>query len=116
MKKVYYNKLIRDKIPEVIRANGSDCEVKILSDDDFVNELLKKVEEEARELSECQNRKEIIEELSDVIDVIEEVKKVKNISEEEINEAKIKSMERKGGFDKKLFLVWSSNDGYKKNN
>jgi predicted house-cleaning noncanonical NTP pyrophosphatase (MazG superfamily) len=43
--KIYYNKLIRDRIPEKIAAAGADCEIRVLSDAEFAEELVKKVEE-----------------------------------------------------------------------
>ena len=115
MKRVYYNKLIRDKIPENIAHVGSECETKKLDDKAFEQELLKKVGEEASALPVCSDKQELIRELADVLDVIAEIKHIKNITDKELLEASQKNFERKGGFAKKLFLVWSSDDQYQSN-
>lgn len=113
--KVFYNKLIRDNIPEKIAKAGATCETKVLSDTEFEEALLKKVEEEASALPKVTTREELIEELADVLDVIDEIKRVKKIEEREVQEAQAQALEKKGGFTKKLFLIWSSDDGYKTN-
>lgn len=115
MKKIYYNKLVRDRIPEKIAGKGSECKVKKLSEKAFERELLKKVGEEASGIMSAKTKRELASELADVIDVIEEIKRVKKISEGEIKSAQKQAYEVKGGFKKKLFLVWSSDDGYQTN-
>lgn len=115
MKKIYYNKLIRDKIPEKIAKSGGDYEVKGLSRKLFENELLKKVGEEASGLLSVKTKEELVSEIADIIAVIEEIKKAKRISSKQILKALNENFNRKGGFKKKLFLVWSSDTGYKTN-
>ncbi len=115
MKKIYYNKLIRDKIPQVIEKSGGAYEVRELSDKNFKKELLRKVGEEASALPNLKSKKEIMTELADVVDVIEEIKKVFNIRENEIKIVRKKAFNKKGGFNKKLFLYWSEDTGYKTN-
>ena len=115
MKKVYYNKLIRDRIPEKIHSIGSECETYTLSKIEFEKELMKKVGEEASGLLNAKNKKEIIEELADVMAVVEEILKVKKITKTQLIEQQKKNFEKKGGFAKRLFLVWSSDDKYKTN-
>ena len=114
MTRVYYNKLIRDKIPAKIKDKGSDLETRVLSDEEFEKELMNKVLEEASELTEAFSREELVSELGDVIDVLDEIKALKNISDEELSAAREESNARKGGFKERLFLVWSSDDNYKK--
>jgi len=113
MGRIYYNKLIRDKIPEIIKGEGSEFEVCTLSDEEYEKELLKKVKEEAEEVVAATTRDDIVKEISDVIDVIEEIKEFKQISEDEIESARKLMFEKKGGFKKRLFLIWSADDGYK---
>src|SRR6266702_3165092 len=115
MKKIYYNKLIRDKIPDEIDAWGGECETFRLSKKEFEKELIKKVEEEASGLLAAKNKKELIAELADIMDVIEEILKVKNITTKDLLRQQKKNFEKKGGFAKKLFLNWSSDTGYKTN-
>ena len=115
MKKIYYNKLIRDKIPEAIKKSGGDFKIKKLKGKDFEKELIKKVGEEADGLIGPKTKKELISELADVLDVIQEIKKFKRITSRQIEKAQKESNKRKGGFKKKLFLFWSSDTGYKTN-
>ena len=115
MKKIYYNKLVRDKIPEKIKRNGGDYKITKLSQKFFEIELLKKVGEEASGLLSSKTKKELASELADIIAVIEEIKKVKRISSKQILKALKDNFGLKGGFSKKLFLIWASDTGYKTN-
>jgi len=115
LEKVFYNKLIRDKIPEKITNKGSALETRELSDEEFEKELIKKVEEEASGLQKAESKEDFTAEIADIYDVLEEIKKLKNISDDEIKVAQQESLEKKGGFDKKTFLVWSEKDDYKSN-
>src|SRR3989344_6191691 len=111
MKKIYYNKLIRDKIPEKIKRNGGDYKIKKLNQKLFEGELLKKVGEEASGLLFSKTKEELASELADIIAVIDEIKKARHLSSKQILKALKENFKRKGGFNKKLFLVWSSDTG-----
>jgi predicted house-cleaning noncanonical NTP pyrophosphatase (MazG superfamily) len=115
MKKIYYNKLIRDKIPERICETEGDFKIRKLSARDFEKELLKKVGEEAGGLLNSRTKEELASELADILAVIHEIQNVKRISNKDIEKALKENFVRKGGFKKKLFLVWSSDTGYKTN-
>ncbi len=115
MKKIYYYKLIRDRIPEKIRKKGGTSKTRVLKAREFERELLKKVEEEASALPRVRSRTALISELADVIDVLYEIKKVKKISDKEIAAAQWENFKRKGGFRKRLYLVWASDTGYRTN-
>ena len=73
--KIIYNKLIRDKIPEIIEASGKTCETEILSDEEYLQRLDKKLDEELAEYHQEQN----IEELADLLEVLYATAKVKEI-------------------------------------
>ena len=115
MKKIYYNKLIRDKIPRKIKKNGGDFKVKKLKNKNFGLELLKKVGEEAGGLLNSNTKEELISKLADVLDVIEEIKKFKKIKDKQIKNAQKLNFKIKGGFQKRLFLFWSSDTSYRSN-
>ncbi|MDR3583618.1 MAG: nucleoside triphosphate pyrophosphohydrolase [Candidatus Pacebacteria bacterium] len=115
MARIFYNKLVRDKIPEVIEKSGGKYEIKKLRGVEYEKELIKKVGEEAGGLLAAKSKKELISELADVIDVINEIKRLKKISANEIKKAQEMAYERKGGFKKKLFLLWTSDTGYRSN-
>ncbi|MFA6050442.1 MAG: nucleoside triphosphate pyrophosphohydrolase [Candidatus Paceibacterota bacterium] len=115
MKRVYYNKLIRDNIPEKIVKGGGEFEVRELKDEEYQQELLKKIAEEAGGLSRSRTKEDFLDELADLYAVIEALKKLEGITEEEVVKAIEDNRLRKGGFDKKLFLHWSSDNNYKSN-
>lgn len=114
-RKIYYRKLVRDNIPGKIKKKGSDLSFKILDQKSFEQELLKKVGEEASGLPKITNKSVLIDELADLIEVIEEIKKVKKISNSSLLSARRKNKKIKGGFNKRIYLVWSSDDGYRAN-
>ena len=61
-----YNKAIRDKIPEIIKESGNNCNVKVLSDSEFLEKLEGKLEEEIKEYQKSKS----IEELADIVEVV----------------------------------------------
>jgi len=115
MKKIYYKKLIRDEIPKRIEESKGKYLCKKLNLKDFKKELLKKVEEESSGIATAKSKKELISEIGDVLDVIEEIKSTFLINLKEISESRKKEFKRKGGFTKKLYLIWSEDTGYKSN-
>ena len=113
--RIYYNKLVWDNVPDIIRAKGKDCEVRTLGDEEFRVELLKKVEEEASALPETTSKQELIDEIADVITVVEYIKKLEGISELDIADALERHARMRGRFERKQFLVWSSDNTYQPN-
>ncbi len=113
MRKVYYNKLIRDNIPQQIKNKHGEYETYSLTETEFERELLKKVGEEAQELLNAKTQKEFLAELADITVALEEIKKIKKMSDTEFKEALKENIRRKGGFSERLFLVWSSDAKYK---
>ena len=104
MKKIYYNKLIRDKIPEKICALGSECETHELSQIEFEKELIRKVSEEASGLLNAKDHQEFLKELADVMDVLDEVMKVKNVSRAQLSEQQERNFEKKADLKRSFFL------------
>ena len=96
-----YNKAIRDKIPEIIKESGNSCNVKELSDSEFLAELEKKLEEE---MNEYQSSKSVVE-LTDVLEVIFRISEIKGTSKEQLEELRKKKAEERGAFKDNLFLI-----------
>ena len=115
MKKKYYNKLIRDNIPEKMDAAGAAYEVRSLDEDEFRRELLKKVGEEASALPGMSEKGEILPEIADLYATLAEIQRVWGMTDEEITQALEESNAKKGGFEKRLFLTWSEDNGYETN-
>ena len=112
--RLYFNKLVRDIVPDSLGAKGCAYETRILDNQEFEQELLKKVGEESNEVASAKDRTELIKEIADLEDVLDELKRLKSIAPRELEEAKETAFSKKGGFTKHLFLVWSADDGYKK--
>lgn len=112
MEKIYYNKLCRDKVPDIIIGKGFECGVREVDHDEYKREIVRKVFEEASGVSNHLGRSSLVKELSDLVITIDAVKKEFGITEEELAEAVEKSIEDKGGYEDKLYLSWSSDTEY----
>ena len=100
--KYIYNKLVRDKIPqEINNTEGRTANYKILNDDEYLNELDRKLFEEAHEFIEEHS----VEELGDLMEVIYAIMKLKKISVAEVEDTRENKKKRKGAFDDKIYLI-----------
>ena len=63
---IAYNKLVRDRIPEIIENDGKTCRIEILADEEYIKMVDAKLDEELAEYHKDQN----IEELADLMEVI----------------------------------------------
>ena len=116
MSKVFYNKLIRDGIPDKIEKKGEEFEVHTLTDPaEFQQELLKKIVEESSGLAYARTRDGFLDEYADLMVVLMALEKEMELSEAEIKLAIEDNIKRKGKFDQKLFLHWSEDSDYKSN-
>ena len=97
---IEYDKLIRDKIPEIIEQSGKKCIVEVMDDDTYIEYLDQKLNEE---LAEYQQDKSI-EELADLLEVIYAVVAARGYSVEELERLRLEKAEKRGAFEKKLLL------------
>lgn len=102
MEKVY-NKLVRDKIPEIIVGNGGEPFTRILDEDEYKVELETKLMEEYNEVL-LATGEERVEELADMLEVISSLAKLEGKSLEDVIEVKNKKCDKRGGFEKRIFL------------
>ena len=72
-----YNKLVRDRIPEIIEGNGEEPITRILNDEEYRSELIKKLNEEYDEVVNASGE-DIIEELADMLEVMESIANLQN--------------------------------------
>ena len=98
--KIFYNKLVRDKIPEIIEETGKTCETEILSDEEYLQMLDKKLDEELAEYHKDHN----IEELADLLEVLYAAAKARGYCIEELELVRGEKQKARGGFDKKILL------------
>ncbi len=112
MEKIYYNKLARDKIPDIIHGKGFECEVREMDHAEYRREIIRKIFEEASGVSNHVAHEELIHELADLVITINTVKREFEITDADLDGAIKKSLDEKGGYDKRLYLSWSSDTEY----
>ncbi len=93
-----YEKLVRDKIPEILDGRGVSYEERIASETEYKVELVKKLLEEAQEFAETASK----EELADVLEVVKALKKLPEY--ENVEELRKQKEEEKGAFEKRIIL------------
>jgi len=106
MSTIHYNKLIRDKIPEIIEKSGKKTVVEKLDDRAYKNYLDIKLGEELQEYLEADN----IDELADLVEVVYAILKYKGIDLNKFESIRKKKASERGAFDKRLLLK-EVNDG-----
>lgn len=106
--KQYYNKLVRDKIPEIIEAAGKKANYRYCENGSFFRNLLAaKIVEEATELAEAiksNDRAAALEELIDLKTVVCEIEKIYQMYEAEVLNKFAEKLDKKGGFYERIFL------------
>lgn len=95
-----YGKLVRDRIIDIIRANGEKPIYHTLNDEEYLKELHKKLFEEANEFVEADDP----EELADLLEVVYAISKHKNINMEEVEQIRLNKRDKRGGFENKIYL------------
>lgn len=99
-KTVYYQKLVRDKIPAIIAATGKTCRSRILSREEYIAKLDEKLSEE---LAEYQQSKDL-EELADLLEVMEAVVKARGFTWQELLQVRDEKRAKRGGFEDRILL------------
>ncbi len=95
-----YNKLVRDRIPDIILKDHCLPTTRILDDAEYLEELNKKLLEEVNEYLKDDN----IEEMVYILEVIRAILDYKNVTYEEIEEKRIKKAKKRGAFKERVFL------------
>ncbi|WP_339226065.1 nucleoside triphosphate pyrophosphohydrolase [Oceanobacillus sp. FSL K6-2867] len=100
-----YNKLVRDRIPEIIKDSGKDLKTETLNHDRYILELKKKLSEEMIEYQSASTKKEQLEELADILELIHSLLHVHGASFEELEQIRADKAAERGSFDEKTFLI-----------
>lgn len=95
-----YNKLVRDKIPEIIASKNQVCKTRILSNDEYLVELNRKIQEELNEYLLSGE----IEELADLEEVLRAILDVKGCTYEEFEKIRCEKVFKRGAFKNRIFL------------
>lgn len=95
-----YKKLVRDKIPQIIMSRGDTAVTRVLTDEEFLECLTKKLAEEVQEfLSDG-----TVEELTDIYEVILAILQHMNLTIESFEALRKQKLLEKGGFSERIFL------------
>ncbi len=96
-------KLVRDKIPQIITSSGRTPITRILTDEEYVVELDKKLTEEVAEYQADKS----LEEMADILEVLFAICQARGHSIDQLMEARNTKRAKRGGFEQKIF--WSGN-------
>lgn len=96
-----FKKLVRDKIPDIIKHQGETPNIEILSDDKYLFELDKKLSEEVEEYQESKQ----LEELADILEVIYSICAARGSSIDELHKIREEKLDKRGGFSERIFLI-----------
>lgn len=108
--KQYFNKLVRDKIPDIISNDNKKCVIKILNKNDYNVQLNLKLIEECNEVINAKSDDEKIEELADVLEVIYSIAENMGVNLDHLENVRMKKKLKRGGFASKIFLKYVSNE------
>ena len=96
----HHNKLVRDKIPEIIQKAGKTPVTHILSEEEYMTELDKKLNEECAEYQADKS----IEELADMLEVMYAIAEARGWSVSELEAVRREKAEKRGAFERRIFL------------
>jgi predicted house-cleaning noncanonical NTP pyrophosphatase (MazG superfamily) len=100
MKVKVYNKLIRDKISQIIEQSGKQALIEEVSGKEYIELLNAKLGEELQEYLDSQS----VEELADFVEVVYAILEHKDISLQEFESIRQQKVNEKGAFKDKLLL------------
>lgn len=101
MSETFYNKLIRDKIPEIIIASGDTPITRVLDIEECKIAALEKLVEESKELLESRGD---IDERADIAEILRLIDEIYGWGESDVENARKTKKEKRGGFDERLYL------------
>ena len=105
MSKIVYNKLVRDKIPEIIDGAGKIAKISKLSGVEFEKALNQKLLEECKEYIESGD----LEEIADILEVLYALMNLKGVSKSSVEKMRIDKAKARGAFDERIFLKYVEN-------
>ena len=105
-----YNKLVRDRIPEIIEKSDKKFTSRILADDEYIIEINKKMHEELAEYEAAKTNEDAIEELADLLELIHAAAAIHDTTFEELEKIREDKAKKRGGFDERIFLIEVEDD------
>ncbi len=95
-----YNKLVRDRIPDIIEADGETPITERVVDDAYHEALREKLDEEVAEYQETGD----VEELADVLEVVYALGEQQGVDRSALEEKREQKRAERGGFDRGIVL------------
>lgn len=105
-----YNKLVRDRIPEIIEASNKTCSTRRMERDEFVKELRAKLSEELEEYRGAPGDKEAMEELADISELIHVLAEVHGEGIEHLEKIRKEKADQSGSFQERVYLMEVGDD------
>jgi len=103
----YYNKLVRDRIPEIIQTAGNKYAVEVMSDEEYNLALREKLVEEAQEAAAATNPENLIAELADLCEVMDTLMAAYKIDPKAVLAEQERKRIERGSFSCRIKLLWS---------
>ena len=102
-----FHKLVRDRIPEIIRSHGDTAVTRVLTKEEFAGALREKLLEEVGELRAARTQEELMGEVADMLEVLEALLEHEGITWDEVTAVQSHKREKRGGFSEKVFLEYT---------
>lgn len=100
-----YNKLVRDRIPEIITKQGLSFTTRCLESEEYLAELRTKLKEETSEFLEAESGGEAVEELADMLEVIHALAEAHGVTVQELERIRVEKADKRGGFKERIYLI-----------
>lgn len=97
-------KLVRDKIPEIIKDSGRLPVTHVAAGQEYKQALMQKLVEEVQEVGKANTREELVEEIADVLEVLATIMQLEKLNGPEVTAAQKKKREERGGFGGRIIL------------
>ena len=104
-----HNKLVRDRIPEIIRKSGIECQAVTLSEIEYRQALRQKLIEESQEAATANNY-DLVVEIADLLEVVDALLKSYGISYHQVRLEQDKKRASKGDFENQTMLLWTESN------
>ena len=95
-----YNKLVRDKIPQIMARKGEKAIIHIASENEYWEKLKGKLKEEVEEYFQSEDK----EEIADILEVILAISDFKKLDMKELEKLRRKKASERGSFKKRIIL------------
>ena len=104
--RIEYNKLVRDRIPEIIRKDGRTCATKIMSEEEYRTALREKLVEEAEEVVQA-DPEHLVTELADILEIIDAIVDAYRLEHDTVSNVQARRRTERGAFNDRIRLLWT---------